>query len=124
MQSEQGPDDDPVVIQNKPGHHRDIGGGDCENWNFRQMQLILSALPGAGSRDKKNAGEIGSAVVSGIMNLKPRDPVEGMLMSQIMVAHEAALDMYRRGWSQPPENFNARCSYLQMADKAHARSPY
>jgi hypothetical protein len=35
-----------------------------------------------------------------------------------VVAHEAALDMYRRAWSQPPEYFEARCRYLQMADRA------
>jgi hypothetical protein len=113
-----GKDDEPVVIQTKPGHHKDIGGGDSENWNLRQMQLILSALPGASARDKKSAGEIGSAVISGLMDVKPMDPVEGMLTSQMIVAHEAALDMYRRAWSQPPEYFDARCRYLQMADKA------
>lgn len=113
-----GKDDEPVVIQTKPGHHKDIGGGDSENWNFRQMQLILSALPGANARDKKIAGEIGSAVISGLMDVKPTDPVEGMLTSQMIVAHEAALDMYRRAWAQPPEHFEARCRYLQMADKA------
>jgi len=26
--------------------------------------------------------------------------------------------MYRRGWSQPPEYFEARTKYLQLADKA------
>jgi len=111
-------DDEPVVIQTKPGHHKDIGGGESENWNLRQMQLIVSALPGASARDKKGAGEIGSAVISGLMDVKPTDPVEGMLTSQMVVAHEAALDMYRRAWAQPPEYFEARCRYLQMADKA------
>jgi hypothetical protein len=113
-----GKDDAPVVIETKPGHHKDIGGGEGEKWNFRQMQLILSALPGASARDKKTAGEVGSAVVSGMMDVKPTDPIEGILLSQIVVAHEAALDMFRRGWSQPPEYFEARCRYLQMADKA------
>ena len=111
-------DDEPVVIKTKPGHHKDIGGGDSENWNFRQMELILSALPGARARDKKSAGEVGSAVVAGLMDVKPTDPIEGMLTSQIIVAHEAALHMYRRAWSQPPEYFAAQCRYLQMADKA------
>jgi hypothetical protein len=115
---DRGADEERVVIETKPGHHKDIGGGESENWNLRQMQLILSALPGTSARDKKSVGEIGSAVVSGIMDLKPQDPIEGMLMSQIVAAHEAALDMYRRGWSQPPEYFDARCRYLQMADKA------
>jgi hypothetical protein len=113
-----GKDDDPVVIETKPGHHKDIGGGESDKWNFRQMRLLLSALPGVNSGDKKNAGEVGSAVVSGIMDLKPKDPIEGMLLAQIVVAHEAALDMHRRAWAQPPEYFDARCRYLQLADKA------
>jgi len=111
-------DDEPIVIETKPGHHKDIGGGDSENWNLRQMNLVISALPRVHSGDKKSAGEIGSAVISGLMDVKPTDPVEGMLTSQMVVAHEAALDMYRRAWAQPPEHFEARCRYLQMADKA------
>jgi hypothetical protein len=110
--------EDPVVIKTKPGSSKDIGGGESEHWNFRQMSLLVSALPGVNSGDKKNAGEVGSAVVSGLMDLKPKDPIEGMLASQIVVAHEAALDMYRRAWSQPPEYFEARCRYFQMADRA------
>jgi hypothetical protein len=47
------------------------------------------------------------------MDVKPVDPIEGMLTSQMIVAHEAALDMYRRGWSQPLEYLEARCRYLQ-----------
>ena len=113
-----GKDDAPVVIETKPGHHKDIGGGEAEKWNLRQMRLVMSALPGVNSGDKKNAGEVGSAVISGVMDVKPNDPIEGMLTAQMVVAHEAALDMFRRAWSQPPEYFDARCRYLQMADKA------
>jgi hypothetical protein len=69
--------------------------------------------------DKNTAGEIGSAVVSGRVDLKPIDPIEGMLASQFMVVHEAAPGMYRRASSQPPEYFEARCRYFQMAGKAH-----
>src|SRR5262245_28044632 len=113
-----GKDDEPVVIETKPGHHKDIGCGESDKWNFRQMRLVMSALPGVNAGDKKTAGEVGSAVISGVMDVKPTDPIEGMLASQMVVAHEAALDMYRRAWSQPPEYFEARCRYLQMADKA------
>ena len=110
--------DEPVVIKRKPGSSKDIGGGESEVWNRRQMTLLMSALPGVNTGDKKNAGEVGTAVVSGVIDLKPQDPIEGMLVSQIVVAHEAALDMYRRAWAQPPEYFEARCRYLQLADKA------
>src|SRR5215475_7518735 len=111
-------DDEPIVIETKPGSAKDIGGAESDKWNFRQMRLVMSALPGVNSGDKKNAGEVGSAVMSGLMDVKPSDPIEGMLTSQMVVAHEAALDMYRRAWAQPPEYFEARCRYLQMADKA------
>jgi len=110
--------DEPVVIETRPGHHKDIGGGESEIWNLRQMRLLISALPGVNAKDKKNAGEVGSAVILGLMDVKPTDPIEGMLTSQMIVAHEAALDMYRRAWAQPPEHFEARCRYLHMADKA------
>jgi hypothetical protein len=53
-----------------------------------------------------------------MLDIRSADPVEGMLVSQIVVAHEAALSMYQRAWSQPPEYFEARCRYLQLADKA------
>jgi hypothetical protein len=110
--------DDPVVIKTRAGAFKDIGGGNSEIWNERQMRLLVSALPGVKIADKTIVGEIGSAVVSGVMELKPKDPIEGMLAAQIVVAHEAALDMYRRAWAQPPEYFDARCRYIQMADKA------
>jgi hypothetical protein len=78
--------DDPVVIKTKTGTLKDIGGGESEIWNQRQMSLLVSALPGVKTGDKKNAGEVGSAVVSGVMDLKPKDPIEGMLAAQIVVA--------------------------------------
>ena len=51
-------------------------------------------------------------------DLAPGDPVEGILIAQLLAANEAALAMYRKGWSQPPEYFQARTKYLQLADKA------
>jgi hypothetical protein len=106
-----------VVIETKPGSFKDIGGGESKNWNQRQLHLVVSALP-IKLADKTVVAEVGSAVVSGVMDLKPKDPIEGMLTAQIVVAHEAALDMYRRAWAQPNEYFDARCRYLQMADRA------
>jgi hypothetical protein len=53
-----------------------------------------------------------------MIDINPADPIEGMLTSQLVVAHEAALAMYRKAWAQPNEYFEARCRYLQLADKA------
>jgi hypothetical protein len=56
--------------------------------------------------------------MAGVVDMKPADPIEGMLISQLVVANEAALSMYQRAWAQPPEYFEARMKYLARADKA------
>ena len=50
--------------------------------------------------------------------MKPIDPIEGILIGQMIVANEATLSMYRRAWQQPSEYFEARTKYLALADKA------
>jgi hypothetical protein len=42
------------------------------------------------------------------MDIAPADPVEGILIAQLMAANEASLAMYSKGWAQPPEYFQAR----------------
>jgi hypothetical protein len=53
-----------------------------------------------------------------MVDIAPTDPIEGILVAQLMAANEAALSMYRRGWAQPSEYFEARTKYLALADKA------
>jgi hypothetical protein len=94
---------------------KQTGGGERHAWNNRIQSNVLSALP---KRGKEDLGEVGTAVFSGIIDINPADPIEGILVSQLVVAHEAALSMYRLAWAQPPEYFEARTRYLQLADKA------
>jgi hypothetical protein len=70
------------------------------------------------SKNKESITEACFAVSYGMMDMAPTDPLEGILIAQLMVANEAALAMYQKGWSQPPEFFEARTKYLQLADKA------
>jgi len=61
--------------------------------------------------------------MAGVVDMKPADPVEGVLISQIVVANEAALSLYRRAWAcDPADYFEAHTKYLAQADKA-ARTP-
>jgi len=93
---------------------KQTGGGENHAWNDRIQRLVLSAIP----TSREDLGAVGTAVFSGMIDINPADPIEGILTSQLVIAHEAALAMYQRAWSQPPEHFEARCRYLQMADKA------
>jgi hypothetical protein len=102
---------------NPKGAFKKLGGSQADDWNQRLGNLVASALP-----IDQSGGEEGlkasRAVYHAMIDMKPDDPIEGMLIGQLMAANEAALAMYRKGWAQPPEYFLARTKYLQLADKA------
>ena len=104
---------------NKPeGKFKLLGGSQADQWNNRLNNLTLNALPIAHSKNKESVTAACEAVSYGAMDMAPTDPVEGILIAQLIAANEAALAMYQKGWGQPPEFFEARTKYLQLADKA------
>jgi hypothetical protein len=100
------------------GEFKSLGGGQADEWNKRLNSLTVGALPTAASGNMEQGTAAAVAVSYGAMDICPADPIEGMLIAQLMAANEAALAMYRRAWEQPPEYFEARTKYLQLADKA------
>ena len=62
-----------------------------------------------------NDAEAASATLSGLVNINPADPVEGMLAVQIIAAHETALSLRRR--AQPEQSFVVQTRFLELADK-------
>jgi hypothetical protein len=91
---------------------KDVAGADHDEWNIRQVNLVFAALPG--EWDDKDS----TAVVSGMVDMKPADPIEGLLIGQLIAANDAAMKLYRLGWINNAEYFNAATKYLQLADKA------
>ena len=100
------------------GEWKSLGGGDRDQWNERLFNLVTRALPVNQSRAEV-VSDAGSAVAAGVVDIRPTDPIEGVLISQLVVANEAALSMYRRAWAcDPADYFEAHTKYLQLADKA------
>ena len=97
---------------------KSLGGGNADQWNRRLNDLTINALPIAHSKNKETITTAAIAVCRGTMDIAPTDPVEGILIAQLMAANEASLAMYSKAWAQPPEYFQARTKYLQLADKA------
>jgi hypothetical protein len=84
-----------TVVQIDPnprGEMKDVAGADHDEWNIRQVNLVFAALPG--EWDDKDS----TAVVSGMVDMKPADPVEGVLIGQLIAANDAAMKLYRLGW--------------------------
>jgi hypothetical protein len=101
---------------NPKGELKLLGGSQSDKWNLRLVNLVTGALPIA--PDNEATLVAASAICQATADIGPADPIEGMLIAQLMAANEASLAMYRKGWQQPPEYFEARTKYLQLADKA------
>jgi hypothetical protein len=109
-----------LMLQSDPkqSNLKPLGGGNADEWNRRLNDLTVNALPIAHSRNSEAITTAAVAVCRGTMDIGPADPVEGILIAQLMAANEASLAMYSKAWAQPPEYFQARTKYLQLADKA------
>jgi hypothetical protein len=108
-----------VALDTAPkGKLRAVGGAVRDEWNVRLLTLVGSALPVNQAAGNTEADEAATAALSGMVDMKPADPIEGVLIGQLVVASEAALSMYRRAWQQPAEHFEARMKYLALADRA------
>jgi hypothetical protein len=102
---------------NPKGELKLLGGGRADEWNLRLMNLVGGSLP-INHSNRETSNEVMKAVCQATADIAPADPIEGILIAQLMAANEASLAMYRKGWAQPPEFFEARTKYLQLADKA------
>jgi hypothetical protein len=91
-----------------------VGGSKYDVWNYWLINSTLSALP-AHSDEKSNQA---NAVVSLMADMRADDPIEGILISQLIAASQGSMRMYRLAWAQPSECFEARIRYLALADKA------
>jgi hypothetical protein len=97
---------------NPNGELKPLTGADHDDWSLRLVNVLSGALPGHGNTDAINAAS------SGMLDMEPTDPIEGMLIAQAIVAHEAAMRMYGLGWLNAGKHFEAGTKYLALADKA------
>jgi glycine/D-amino acid oxidase-like deaminating enzyme len=107
-----------IAIDPRPkGDGKFIAGADHDDWNDWLASLAASALP-IDQNDEAVAIKATTALYHGMIDMKPADPVEGIIISQLMVANQASLALYQKAWAQPAEYFAARTKYLALADKA------
>jgi hypothetical protein len=116
------PKDDPKVRSialnpNPKGEFKLVGGSLADDWNMRLLNNVGSTLP-MNHTDIAASNEAITAVCQAMADMAPSDPIEGILIAQLMAANEAALALYRKGWQNMPDYFDAGTKFLQLADKA------
>ena len=108
-----------TINPNPKGEFKLIGGSLADDWNMRLLNSVGGALPVKQS-DIEASNEAITAVCQAMADMAPADPIEGILIAQLMAANEAALTLYRKGWQNVnvPEYFEGGTKFLQLADKA------
>lgn len=104
--------DDP---EDQKGELKAIGGSRSDHWNNVLANQAVNALWMKHSDDETIDRQLG-AVVAALKGIGPRDELEGMMAVQLVAAHNAALECYRRAMI-PDQSFEGRNQSLNYANK-------
>jgi hypothetical protein len=104
------------VDQHGAGKLRSIGGSEFDNINTWLANSVINSIwipPGFSPEEGK---QLRTNAVQTLMGIAPRDEIEGMLAVQMVAAHAAAMECYRRAML-PEQTFESRNASLAFANK-------
>ena len=97
------------------GRLKELGGSRSDDWNNRIANETVQTLWLKNS-DEKTRGEQTKAALSGLIGIAPKDELEGMMAAQLIAAHSAAMECYRRAMIGE-QTFEGRRENLAQANK-------
>ena len=107
-----------TVVANDPddlkGALKFIGGSRSDSWNNILANQAVETLWLKNS-DKAARDQQYGATVAALAGIRPRDELEGMLAGQLLAAHNAAMECYRRAIGE--QTFEGRRENLSQANK-------
>jgi hypothetical protein len=92
-----------------------VGGSQSDEWNNVLVNQTVDALWVAHSSDEFQEQQR-SATVAALIGIGPRDELEGMIAAQLIAAHNAAMECYRRAMIGE-QSFEGRRENLNQANK-------
>src|SRR5262249_44129636 len=88
-----------IVYADKPedqkGILKRIGGSQSDRWNNTLANQAVQALWLKNSSPDERDKQL-SATVAALIGIAPKDELEGMMAAQLIAAHNAAMECYRR----------------------------
>jgi hypothetical protein len=104
--------DDPDDLK---GTLKRIGGSQSDHWNNVIGDQALQSLWIKHS-DKEARDRQCGAAIAGLIGIGPKDEIEGMIAAQLIAAHNAAMECYRRAMIGE-QTFEGRRENLAQANK-------
>src|SRR5438477_13028509 len=97
------------------GARNAIGGSRSDNWNNSIVNQAANALWLEHSSPESRQKQL-RATVAALIGIGPKDELEGMMAAQLLAAHNAAMECYRRAMLGE-QTFEGRRENLSQANK-------
>ncbi|OPH82906.1 hypothetical protein [Nitrobacter vulgaris] len=97
------------------GRLKNIGGSQSDHWNNTLANQAVQALWMKNSSQDERDKQL-SATVAALIGIAPKDELEGMMAAQLVAAHNAAMECYRRAMIGE-QTFEGRRENLAQANK-------
>jgi hypothetical protein len=97
------------------GRLKNIGGSQSDHWNNILANQAMQALWLKNSSREERDRQF-SATVAALIGIAPKDELEGMMAAQLVAAHSAAMECYRRAMIGE-QTFEGRRENLAQANK-------
>lgn len=97
------------------GRLKMIGGSQSDHWNNIIANQAIQALWLKNSNAEDQDKQVNAAVAA-LIGIGPRDELEGMMAAQLIAAHNAAMECYRRAMIGE-QTFEGRRENLAQANK-------
>ena len=108
-----------IVVANDPedqkGALKSIGGSQSDCWNNMLANQAVQALWLKGYDAEERDRQL-SATIAVLVGIAPKDELEGMMAAQLVAAHNAAMECYRRAMIAE-QTFEGRRESLNQANK-------
>jgi hypothetical protein len=108
-----------TIVANDPddlkGTLKRIGGSQSDHWNNILVNQTIQTLWIKHS-EKEALDRQYSAAVAALVGISPKDELEGMMAAQLLGAHSAAMECYRRAMVSE-QTFEGRRENLSQANK-------
>ena len=93
---------------------KQLGGSQSDDWNFVLANQVINTLwqvPEKGFQERQE-----SATAAALVGIAPKDEIEAMIAAQLLAAHNASMECFRRAMI-PQQSFEGRRENLNQANK-------
>jgi hypothetical protein len=104
-----------VDPKGEPGELKRIGGSQSDVWNNLIVSQVVQTLWTKNSEPEERNRQY-EGTISALIAISPKDEIEGMMAAQLIAAHNAAMECYRRAMIGE-QTFEGRRENLAQANK-------